>query len=92
MYGRVPIRILCAGALAVCWSAVHAQDRQPAAQATAPLVCSSAAGARQVCAGDTSGGVALIRSTGSAACLLGKTWGYDNAGVWVNEGCSGEFR
>ena len=92
MYGRGPIRILCAGALAVCGIAVHAQDRQPATQATTPLVCSSAAGARQVCAGDTSGGVALIRSTGSAACLLGKTWGYDNAGVWVNEGCSGEFQ
>jgi hypothetical protein len=23
--------------------------------------------------------------------LLGKTWGYDDTGVWVSDGCSGEF-
>jgi hypothetical protein len=28
---------------------------------------------------------------GSAPCLLGKTWGYDDTGVWVSDGCSGEF-
>ena len=38
-----------------------------------------------------SAGVALLKSTGSAPCLLGKTWGYDDTGVWVSEGCSGEF-
>jgi hypothetical protein len=35
---------------------------------------------------------ALVKSTGTAACLLGKTWGYDDAGVWVTDGCSGEFQ
>ena len=25
-------------------------------------------------------------------CLLGKTWGYDDKGVWVSDGCSGEFQ
>ena len=30
-------------------------------------------------------------STGGAACLLGKTWGYDDTGVWVSDGCVGEF-
>jgi hypothetical protein len=43
------------------------------------------------CAADTSKGVVLVRSTGASACLLGKTWGYDDAGVWVADGCSGEF-
>jgi len=33
----------------------------------------------------------LARSTGEAACLLGKTWGYDDTGVWVSDGCSAEF-
>ena len=37
------------------------------------------------------GGVVLRRSFGSAACLLGRTWGYDQAGVWVSDGCSAEF-
>ena len=34
----------------------------------------------------------LARSFGLAACLLGKTWGYDDTGVWVGDGCSGEFQ
>ena len=57
----------------------------------ATVTCSSKPGERQQCAADTSGGVALLRSTGAAACLLGKTWGYDNASVWVSDGCGGEF-
>ena len=45
----------------------------------------------QVCAADTAAGVALLRSTGTASCLLGKTWGYDDKGIWVFDGCGGEF-
>ena len=28
---------------------------------------------------------------GQSPCLLGKTWGYDDQGVWVSDGCGGEF-
>jgi hypothetical protein len=28
---------------------------------------------------------------GASACLLGKTWGYDDKKVWVADGCSAEF-
>jgi len=55
------------------------------------LVCGSEAGTRTQCGADTSAGVVLVRSTGAAACLLGKTWGYDDTGVWVSDGCTGEF-
>ncbi len=61
---------------------------------TAPLVqvtCESAGQARLHCPADTSGGIALIRPTGSTVCLLGRNWGYDDQGVWVSEGCGGEF-
>lgn len=58
---------------------------------TASLTCTSEPGGRRQCAADTSAGVALMKSTGPSACLLGKTWGYDNAGVWVADGCGGEF-
>ena len=37
-------------------------------------------------------GVVLVNSTGTAACLLGKTWGYDQTSIWVSDGCSAEFR
>ena len=46
---------------------------------------------RQHCPADTSAGVALQKSLGPAECLLGKNWGYDADGVWVADGCSGEF-
>ena len=61
---------------------------QAAAQAPADpgqlrISCTSKAGERQQCPADTSKGVALVRSRGDAPCLLGKTWGYDDEGVWV---------
>jgi len=63
-----------------------------APEASPPTVsCASELGARTECPADTSAGVALVRSTGSAPCLLGKTWGYDDHGIWVSDGCSGEF-
>jgi predicted porin len=48
-------------------------------------------GERQECPADTSAGVALAHETGSAACLLGVNWGYGRTGVWVSDGCGGEF-
>jgi hypothetical protein len=56
----------------------------------ATVVCSSDGGRRH-CPADTSAGVLMQRQLGSAACLLGKTWGYDDQGVWVTDGCSAEF-
>jgi hypothetical protein len=35
--------------------------------------------------------VALVNTTGVAPCLLGKTWGYDDGGIWTSDGCGGEF-
>lgn len=58
---------------------------------TASLTCTSEPAGRRQCAADTSAGVALVKTTGPSACLLGKTWGYDSAGVWVADGCGGEF-
>jgi hypothetical protein len=55
------------------------------------LQCVSDQGERRECPADTSAGVALVRSIGSTECLLGKNWGYDDAGVWVTGGCGGEF-
>src|SRR4249919_1529965 len=55
------------------------------------LTCTSNPGEREHCAADTSAGVALVRSIGTAPCLLGRTRGYDDTGIWVSEGCAGEF-
>ena len=55
------------------------------------MTCASALGERTQCPADTSAGVVLLRSTGDAPCLLGRTWGYDQTSVWVSDGCSAEF-
>ncbi len=86
----------CAVALAhvlLTATPARAQTTPQAAQAVAQnaVACSSEAGQRVTCPADTKSGVALLRSTGSAPCLLGKTWGYDDTGIWVSDGCSGQF-
>lgn len=67
--------------------------RQAPASATAPTVvtCVSINGERKVCPADTAAGVALLRSVGESSCVLGRTWGYDAAGIWVTESCGGEL-
>lgn len=43
------------------------------------------------CAVDTRGGVRLVKQISKAACVRGRTWGQDRYGVWVSDGCRGEF-
>jgi hypothetical protein len=62
-----------------------------ASTAAASVACTSRPGQRTECPADTTAGVMLLKSTGATPCLLGKSWGYDDTGVWVSDGCSGEF-
>jgi len=82
---------LLAVTLAVAPDRAAAQSEQAASPSRVTVTCASKPGERQECPGDTSKGVALARSTGDAPCLLGKSWGYDDKGVWVADGCSAEF-
>jgi hypothetical protein len=34
----------------------------------------------------------LTRQVSRTACVLGRTWGWRSNGIWVSEGCEGEFR
>jgi hypothetical protein len=68
-----------------------ASPAEPAQPPLTAMTCSSALGDRTQCAADTSAGVVLVRSTGDAPCLLGRTWGYDQTSIWVSDGCSAEF-
>jgi DUF3011 family protein len=53
--------------------------------------CESPHNHRKVCSADTRYGVALSRQLSSRACELGRDWGYDQNGIWVNNGCRAEF-
>ena len=46
---------------------------------------------RKYCSANTRGGVRLSRRLGNAECIEGSSWGYDNNGVWVDNGCRAEF-
>ena len=94
--------VLFAGVACIAAAAAWAQS-PPSTQGVPPtpaaatavqperVSCSSQPGERQHCAADTSNGVVLANSKGQSPCLLGKTWGYDDNGVWVADGCSAEF-
>jgi hypothetical protein len=79
------------GALALAAALLALSPSALLAQAATTVTCKSTGTERQTCAADTSKGVILAKSIGQAPCLLGKTWGYDDKGVWVSEGCSAVF-
>ena len=58
----------------------------------AAIRCESSDKRRRTCAVDTRGGVALVRQLSDSPCVEGRTWGWDERGVWVDRGCRGEFR
>jgi len=65
-------------------------DNAPSASQT--IRCESNNNARNYCPVDTRGGVRLSRQINGSVCTQGSTWGYDNRGVWVDNGCRGEFQ
>ncbi len=56
------------------------------------LRCDSHGFHYRYCRVDTGNRVELIRKHGLFDCREGRSWGYDRYGVWVDRGCSAEFR
>ena len=78
-------------AVSVAAAVLLVANANAAESGTTSVSCASVSGQRQHCAANTSAGILMARSTGDSACLLGKSWGYDDGGVWVLDGCSAEF-
>lgn len=53
--------------------------------------CESEEGRTRQCSVETYDSVKLLRQLSDSACTEGKTWGYSRNGIWVTEGCRGEF-
>ena len=58
---------------------------------TSTVTCSFSDNAWHFCQADTREGARLVKQTNVAACVAGKTWGWDEKGIWVNQGCGGQF-
>jgi len=55
------------------------------------VTCESMNQARNHCEAETRFGVAIVRQLSESECALGKSWGFDETGVWVSEGCHAQF-
>jgi hypothetical protein len=56
------------------------------------IYCASDNGRKNWCATDTRGGVQLVRQRSGSPCDYGRTWGFDQRGVWVDRGCRADFQ
>jgi hypothetical protein len=55
------------------------------------LLCESQNNTKSQCAADTSYGVQLARQISKNGCVRGQDWGFDENGIWVDNGCRAEF-
>ncbi len=57
------------------------------------LRCESHSDRYQMCQVDVgrNGNVRLVRQLSDSSCQEGETWGWNRAGVWVDDGCRGIF-
>jgi DUF3011 family protein len=55
--------------------------------------CTSTDYQYRFCSVDLGGGgrAYLERQTSGSSCIEGRTWGWNRAGIWVNQGCAGIF-
>ncbi|MBL8308604.1 MAG: DUF3011 domain-containing protein [Rubrivivax sp.] len=62
------------------------------AQAEETIRCDSQGLGYNYCRVDTDDHVELTRKHSLFSCHEGRSWGYDRRGVWVNHGCSADFK
>lgn len=65
--------------------------RRPIGGSGTQITCASTGGKRVYCRVDTRGYAKLEKQLSKSPCTLGYTWGYDDRGVWVDQGCRAEF-
>lgn len=54
--------------------------------------CESSGGRSGHCPVDAPAGVELVRQLSRSPCIQGRSWGWDDTGIWVSGGCRAEFR
>ncbi len=69
------------------WSGDGSGDRSYSGQS---IYCASDDWRRHTCPINTGGVVRLVNQKSGAACVQGRTWGFNNNGIWVDRGCRAE--
>ncbi len=64
----------------------------PASAEEKVVTCESNKNRYHYCEHKISGEVKLISQTSKTRCREDENWGFDTHGIWVDKGCSGEFR
>ncbi len=64
---------------------------QTAVFAQSVVRCDSSGTRRKYCSVNTSGGVNMRYQYSQQGCWQNQTWGYDNNGIWVSNGCRADF-
>ena len=55
------------------------------------VTCASLPNERYTCEAETRHGVAVVRDMSEGDCVIGVTWGFDEKGIWVANGCRAQF-
>jgi hypothetical protein len=82
-------RLFCGLLLSVIIGTVFLSTTATAQSKT--ITCKSQHLRYQYCRVNTENRVRLLRSLSNDPCIEGRTWGYDRRGVWVDDGCRGNF-
>ncbi len=82
----------CRAEFRIIENATDSDRQRPEFDAQARTVrCESKDFRRASCRIGTVSRVELGRQTSNARCIQGQTWGTDRDGVWVDQGCAGDF-
>lgn len=84
-----PKRVRAVAALAAL---AMAAGSLPARAGQREIRCDSRGLGHNFCRVDTEGKVELVDRHSLFSCREGRSWGYDDRGVWVDKGCSATFR
>lgn len=57
----------------------------------ARLTCAAQGSGRHLCRANVRNEVRLVRQLSRAPCRFNNSWGYNQRGVWVDNGCRAEF-
>ena len=87
----MPIPI-CQRAVAALAALALVAGSVPASASQREIRCDSRGLGYNYCRVDTGGSVELVDRHTLFQCREGRSWGYDQRGIWVDKGCSATFR